>query len=353
MPGAAARPAGAVAGAAQQQRQVGDHGRVRCRGADHRQVGRHPLVALDELVALATVEPPLLGQRREPLPLRVVREHDTRPDPRAPDLCCEPMSSPEFAMLSADDLVTGEAVALDLPAASVGARIAVGAHRRRRARGAWRFGSPLRGAGREQPRRRRAPARRRGLLADGGVPGLPDGDGDADPRQVSGQARGRAPRGPRRRRHGHRPAGVRPRPGRGRRRSTPSAVVRRSSAAWSARAASVWATTPPAPTSSATGCRSGSRRPSRCRPPWPSGRPAPTCERHRSGSPWRRASTSRRLADSRPRVATADRRPARHPDVGVRRSPAAAGHHARGTSWPRSAPPGASATSPGSTATRP
>jgi uncharacterized RDD family membrane protein YckC len=36
------------------------------------------------------------------------------------------MSSPEFAMLSADDLVTGEAVALDLPAASVGARIASG-----------------------------------------------------------------------------------------------------------------------------------------------------------------------------------------------------------------------------------
>jgi uncharacterized RDD family membrane protein YckC len=36
------------------------------------------------------------------------------------------MSSPEFAMLSPDDLVTGEAVALDLPAASVGARIASG-----------------------------------------------------------------------------------------------------------------------------------------------------------------------------------------------------------------------------------
>jgi uncharacterized RDD family membrane protein YckC len=36
------------------------------------------------------------------------------------------MSSPEFAMLSADDLVTGEAVALDLPAASVASRIASG-----------------------------------------------------------------------------------------------------------------------------------------------------------------------------------------------------------------------------------
>jgi uncharacterized RDD family membrane protein YckC len=36
------------------------------------------------------------------------------------------MSAPEFAMLSADDLVTGEAVALDLPPASVGARILSG-----------------------------------------------------------------------------------------------------------------------------------------------------------------------------------------------------------------------------------
>jgi uncharacterized RDD family membrane protein YckC len=36
------------------------------------------------------------------------------------------MSSPEFAMLTEDDLVTGEAVALDLPAATVGARIASG-----------------------------------------------------------------------------------------------------------------------------------------------------------------------------------------------------------------------------------
>ncbi len=36
------------------------------------------------------------------------------------------MSSPEFAMLTEDDLVTGEAVALDLPPASVGARIASG-----------------------------------------------------------------------------------------------------------------------------------------------------------------------------------------------------------------------------------
>jgi uncharacterized RDD family membrane protein YckC len=36
------------------------------------------------------------------------------------------MPSPEFGMLTADDLVTGEAVALDLPAASVGTRIASG-----------------------------------------------------------------------------------------------------------------------------------------------------------------------------------------------------------------------------------
>ncbi|WP_036508393.1 RDD family protein [Nocardioides sp. URHA0020] len=36
------------------------------------------------------------------------------------------MSTPEFATLTTDDLVTGEAVALDLPAASLGARIASG-----------------------------------------------------------------------------------------------------------------------------------------------------------------------------------------------------------------------------------
>src|SRR3954464_11747052 len=36
------------------------------------------------------------------------------------------MAAPEFATLTTDDLVTGEAVALDLPAASLGARIASG-----------------------------------------------------------------------------------------------------------------------------------------------------------------------------------------------------------------------------------
>ena len=36
------------------------------------------------------------------------------------------MSAPEFATLTSDDLVTGEAVALDLPPASLGARIASG-----------------------------------------------------------------------------------------------------------------------------------------------------------------------------------------------------------------------------------
>src|SRR5690349_16709854 len=36
------------------------------------------------------------------------------------------MSTPEFATLTADDLVTGEAVALDLPPASLGLRIASG-----------------------------------------------------------------------------------------------------------------------------------------------------------------------------------------------------------------------------------
>src|SRR5687767_407145 len=36
------------------------------------------------------------------------------------------MSTPEFATLTADDLVTGEAVALDLPPAGVGVRLASG-----------------------------------------------------------------------------------------------------------------------------------------------------------------------------------------------------------------------------------
>ena len=36
------------------------------------------------------------------------------------------MSTPDFAMLTPDDLVTGEAVALDLPPATVGARIGSG-----------------------------------------------------------------------------------------------------------------------------------------------------------------------------------------------------------------------------------
>ena len=36
------------------------------------------------------------------------------------------MSAPEFATLTTDDLVTGEAVALDLPPASLGSRIVSG-----------------------------------------------------------------------------------------------------------------------------------------------------------------------------------------------------------------------------------
>ena len=36
------------------------------------------------------------------------------------------MAAPEFATLTTDDLVTGEAVALDLPPASLGVRLASG-----------------------------------------------------------------------------------------------------------------------------------------------------------------------------------------------------------------------------------
>jgi uncharacterized RDD family membrane protein YckC len=42
------------------------------------------------------------------------------------DRILTPMSSPEYSMLTEDDLVTGEAVALDLPPATVGSRIASG-----------------------------------------------------------------------------------------------------------------------------------------------------------------------------------------------------------------------------------
>ena len=93
-------------------------------------MGGDLLVALDELVALAPVQPPLAGQLLEALPLRVVREH-VRVQVHAGEPRLSAMSAPEFAMLTADDLVTGEAVALDLPPASLGARMASGPDRRR------------------------------------------------------------------------------------------------------------------------------------------------------------------------------------------------------------------------------
>ena len=48
---------------------------VRCGRADHGQVGRHLLVALDELVALGAAQPAGVGELLEPLPLVRVREH--------------------------------------------------------------------------------------------------------------------------------------------------------------------------------------------------------------------------------------------------------------------------------------
>jgi uncharacterized RDD family membrane protein YckC len=55
----------------------------------------------------------------------MMREH-IGVEVHAATICCSAMSSPDFAMLSADDLVTGEAVALDLPPASVASRIVSG-----------------------------------------------------------------------------------------------------------------------------------------------------------------------------------------------------------------------------------
>ena len=94
-------------------------------------MGRDPLVALDELVALASVETPLARQRLEALPLRVVSEHiRVQVHAREPKVIA--MSTPDFAMLTPDDLVTGEAVALDLPPATVGRPDGLGPDRRRR-----------------------------------------------------------------------------------------------------------------------------------------------------------------------------------------------------------------------------
>ena len=153
-------------------------------------MGRDPLVALDQLVTLATVEPALAREGLEAVPLRVVSEH-IRVQVHAREPRVSAMSSPEFATLTTDDLVTGEAVALDLPPATVGARMASGlidvAALVVLATGVL-FLALVATANADGALQHVALR----LVADRRLPGVPDHDGDADPRQVVGQGRASA-----------------------------------------------------------------------------------------------------------------------------------------------------------------
>ena len=85
---------------------------------DHyRQVRRRPLVKQDQLVGLGATEPPAARQRLESLPLRPVRG-DERVDVHALHASVRPMA----------DLVTGEAVVLDLRLARLPSRAVAISH---------------------------------------------------------------------------------------------------------------------------------------------------------------------------------------------------------------------------------
>ena len=129
-PGAGAGARRAVAGSREQDRQVGDELGVRRRRAHDGQVGGDLLVALDQLVGLRSRQPPTPRERPRAAATRRRAPRRTRRGPWAEPRVTTPrlgaMATPEFATLTTDDLVTGEAVALDLPAASLGSRIASG-----------------------------------------------------------------------------------------------------------------------------------------------------------------------------------------------------------------------------------
>ena len=191
-----------------------------------------------------------------------------------------------------DDLVTGEAVALELPAAGVAVHAvsrvpidvvatllllwAANARRRRRDRRLRRGPRLDRDAAGHRPRAARAA----------------DDAGDADPRPVARQAGPRAAHRARRRGPDRLPARLHPR---ARGRGGDLAAVRdprRSSAVWSAPRASGSATTRPAPTSSASGCDDASRPRRRCHRRWPAGPSAPTSPGCPTAWRWRCASSS-------------------------------------------------------------
>ena len=115
---------------------------------------------------------------------------------------------PTFASLTADDHVTGEAVALDLPPASLGARIVSGLIDVLR--------HPRRPRRRDPRPRHRGPAVRRGPGARGPhrhphrrLPGAAHDGGDPHPRPLARQAGDGVAHGARRRRADHRAARLR------------------------------------------------------------------------------------------------------------------------------------------------
>ena len=120
----------AVARPGEQGGEVRDERRVGRGRAQHRQVGGDLLVALDELVGLVAAQPALAQQRLEAGPVRVVCEHIRVQVHAAKPRLIRRWPHPEFATLTTDDLVTGEAVALDLPPASLGVAARVGTGRR-------------------------------------------------------------------------------------------------------------------------------------------------------------------------------------------------------------------------------
>ena len=151
-------------------------------------MGGDPLVELDQLVALRTAEAAPAGELVEPSPVGRVREHvGVEVHAGQPMLAAMSEPGPTFASLTADDHVTGEAVALDLPPASLGARIVSGlidvlvtlaalvvvilAPRHRGP--AVRRGPGARGRSSDPHRR---------------LPGAPHDGGDAHPRPVARQA---------------------------------------------------------------------------------------------------------------------------------------------------------------------
>ena len=262
-------PARPRAGPGQQRGQVGRRGGVRRGGPHHGQVGGHPLVEVEDLVGLRPVQAAPAHQLVQPLPLLPVRGDERvqihgltrrrtgarrrRPSRRSPAVGSRAMSSSTVGV-GVDDLVTGEAVALELPAARRRRPCRLRARRRAR-HAACCSGRPsivavLATADSDEALVRRPCCSRRARAGRAAHDA-----GDADPRPVAGQAGPGPAHGARRRAAPSASGTPSPRALVGRRGDL--AAVRRSprwSAPWSAPRASAWATTRPAPTSCGNGC---------------------------------------------------------------------------------------------------